>query len=139
MWRGLLAAPSPAAPSPAPAPTPMPSPANTGFGPLPPCVSLQSFENWHRELREAFDEHAHIENEDEGHALYADVWFIDNVNYKTCRQPAKIKLLAEDTMWFPQIMECWILDAGLCSCASSCCSTTSSSHNFAVFHFAHPH
>ena len=35
-------------------------------------------------------------------------------------------------------MECWILDAGLCSCASSCCSTTSSSHNFAVFHFAHP-
>ena len=58
---GLLAAPSPAAPSPAPAPTPMPSPANTGFGPLPPCVSLQSFENWHRELREAFDEHAHIE------------------------------------------------------------------------------
>ena len=105
---GLLAAPGPEAPSPAPAPTPTPSPANTGFGPLPPCVSLHSFEIWHRELREAFDEHAHIENEDEGQALYADVWFIDNVNYKTCRQPAKIKLLDEDTLWFPQIMECWI-------------------------------
>ena len=37
---GLLASPGPQAPSPAPAPTPTPSPAPTGFGPLPPCVSV---------------------------------------------------------------------------------------------------
>ena len=105
---GLLASPGPGAPSPAPAPTPMPPPPDIGSGQLPPCISLHSFEIWHRELREAFDAHAHIENIDEGQALYADVWFIDNVNYKTCRQPEKIKLLDDDTVWFSQIMECWI-------------------------------
>ena len=105
---GLLASPGPGAPSPAPAPTPMPPPPDIGSGQLPPCISLHSFEIWHRELREAFDAHAHIENIDEGQALYADVWFIDNFNYKTCRQPEKIKLLDDDTVWFSQIMECWI-------------------------------
>ena len=105
---GLLESTGPAAPLPAPAPAPTPSPANTGVGSTPPCVSLHSYEIWHRELREAFDAHSHIENEDEGPALYADVWFIDNVNYKTCRHPVKIKLLEDDTMWFFQIMECWI-------------------------------
>ena len=105
---GLLASPGPGAPSPAPAPTPMPSPPSMGSGQLPTCISLHSLEIWHRELREAFDAHAHIENTDEGKALYADVWFIDNVNYRTCRQPEKVKLLDDDISWFPQIMECWI-------------------------------
>ena len=100
----LMQAPTPA-PSPMLAPSPAPAPAAAPTALESDQEFLRRF--WLQDMQDAFEAHAHVENEDEGKALYAAVWFIDNLHFQTCRAPLMIKLLNEPSHWYDDVMRLW--------------------------------
>ena len=97
----------------APAAAPFPAPPHVG--PVPPAPAPPQpaprnhhfLRRWTDELMAVFEEMAHIECEDEGPVLYAQVWFINHVLFRECRLPLAAKLLNTPGEWFEQVIELW--------------------------------
>lgn len=97
-------------PTPPPSPTalpPSPTPAPLA-APVPMASDLAFLHRfWLQEMQEAFADHAHVENEDEGKVIYAAVWFIDNYHFPTCRTPVLVKLTDTPTTWCDEVLHSW--------------------------------
>ena len=74
---------------------------------MPSSSSSSEPPDWSRQLREIFDTHATIENEEEGPVLYVTAWFVNGNTQWTNAEPRVARLDGADGWWRSELQFPW--------------------------------